>query len=108
MLRRAQPTVFFEHHPRLLRDANIDPMDIFRVLRQAGYDNVMFYDNFGILMCTVPLTNAQLLESLIRYAQHKGSFYYDICCFPDSKRDSAEAFLEEERGHYAAKARLQP
>ena len=104
VLRQAQPVVFFEHHPALLHDANIDAAEIFGVLRQAGYSHAIFYDNLGILLCAVKLTNTPLLESLILYAQQKSGFYYDICCFPDSKQHLAKAFLKEERGFYIAKA----
>ena len=68
ILRQYQPAVIFEFHPLLIRATDNDMLRAFRVLRESGYNLLLWYNKFGLYS-----------HSLLVSAEHKILYYANKC-----------------------------
>ena len=101
LLRSAAPTVFFEHYPEALDDAGEDDTYVFTVLDELGYRRLLFYDNVGFLLGVIAAADRRAITDALLYIRQRRG-YYDVCAFHESRRESMERFLAEERSFYAS------
>ncbi len=94
---RTSPVLFFEHYPRLLRQAGDSDTAIFAELAQRGYSQAILYDNLGSLVATAATSDEDLIGRLVSQAQRKRKYYYDVCCFPDVFASARQRFIQSER-----------
>ena len=94
---RTSPVLFFEHYPRLLRQAGDSDTAIFAELARRGYSEAILYDNLGSLVATAATSDEDLVGRLVSQARRKRKYYYDVCCFPDVFASARQRFIEAER-----------
>jgi FkbM family methyltransferase len=85
-LQNAKPVIYFEFVPQLYKNNGHDPLYIFNLLRQKGYREALFYDNFGVPIGFVKLNDKKRIEELISFIDDNKIFYYDILTWHHSKR----------------------
>jgi FkbM family methyltransferase len=101
-LSKMKPILFFEYDPDHLMRQEDDGLSIFPTLAQIGYDKLLIYDNYGILMLSVETSDQSLLQQLHFYALGQNSQrYYDICAFHSDDADLFQQALSHEIDFFA-------
>jgi len=95
LLNRAHPVIFFELMPKFLLKIGEDPMSIFDYLARRGYQNVLFYDNTGIPVIKINISEREYISQLINYEKNKNSLF-DVLSFHDSMKEDFDLFYERE------------
>jgi FkbM family methyltransferase len=101
-VRGAQPVLFFEQHPLLLRQAGEQPDAVWPWLAQAGYSRVLLYDHFGYWLGSFALTDRETLCGLNAYALQRKDAYYDVVAFAPRHEQIETRFTAAERIFYGA------
>ena len=96
LLASARPTVLFEHQPYHIVRRGEDDRAVFDELASAGYRHFVLYDNRGYLVGEVSV-NEPWLDTFLDYARQQFDYFFDVCCFHDTRHDAREAFLARER-----------
>ncbi len=93
-----QPVLFFEYDAVFLEEQNENGADIFVQLKRLGYNNALFYDNYGKLLLSLTIDNTATILQLYSYMKKReGAFeYFDVCVFHEKDNDMASQILEEE------------
>lgn len=92
----SKPMIYFEFVPELYIDNNHDPMFVFEFLSKKGYEEVLFYDNFGISIGIVNVSDRQSIEELISRIDNTTVYYYDILAWHNSKYKKYESIFRNE------------
>ena len=87
-LASAKPILFFEFDPNLLMAQNDDGISVFPFLQSLGYESSLLYDNCGVYLLSLSLSNLDLLMDL-HYYFWVSQRYCDICVF---HKEDAELF----------------
>lgn len=100
-LTNVKPILFFEYDPEMLIKVKENGLDTLRILKESGYENILFYDSFGRFMQSIPLSNFVGIEQMHNYLSgYKAPFdYYDLCIFHSDNNNIAEAFIKAEMGN---------
>lgn len=79
-----QPVLFIEYDRALFEKNGDEGLSFLDFLAGLGYEGVLFYDNFGKLVCITSLRNRNTIRSLHDYIRNqKVSFpFYDLAIFP--------------------------
>jgi FkbM family methyltransferase len=101
LLRRLQPVVFMEWHPRLLGSSGSDLFASLDLLREAGFTEAIIYDNHGYLLGECRLDERRRLEHLAQYAGAREMFYYDLAVFSPAHASLAGNFRASETIFYS-------
>jgi FkbM family methyltransferase len=96
LIARSHPVIFFEFSPNHLIAAGENPVSICRLLNEAGYDSMLFYDRFGYLFMEIKTTETELVERLAGYSRRKTGEYYDVLTFHRSQQSDFSAFAASE------------
>jgi len=86
LLRDAQPLVYFELVPDLLRAAGEDPLSIFPLLVSLGYMRGVFYANTGEEIGPFSIDDTDAIRRRFADIDHKNIFYFDVLALPESER----------------------
>lgn len=99
LIARTHPVLFFEFDRRFLEQNNEDGLVFLESLKHRGYDQILFYDNYGRLIVKTALANTELLRDLFLYTHGKESAfpYYDIAVFHHSDNDLAREIAQTEK-----------
>ena len=78
-----KPTIFFEWDKNHLQAQNECFLSIFPKLNKLGYEQLLIFDNFGVLLCVLQSNDYNNLELLMDYTQdsRQNIYYYDILTF---------------------------
>lgn len=97
-IKNTKPVLFIEYDEVYLSKINDDGLTTLKVLKDIGYNKVMFYDNFGRFLLSTELKNNKLIKQLHLYIKNKkGGFpYYDLCIFHEDDNDIATKFIKDE------------
>lgn len=100
-LTKKQPILFFEFDRYLLAQCNDAGLPTIQLLKNIGYNTIMFYDNRGRFLLSTTLEQTSLIEQLYNYTYKKeGSFpYYDVCLFHTKDEELAQVFIQQEMKH---------
>ncbi len=95
---KAKPVLFFEYDAVFIEEQKDDGIDVFRQLQSIGYEQVLFYDNYGKLLVSTSVENTKLIKHLYDYMRKReGAFeYYDVCVFHSEDEELANTILTEE------------
>lgn len=95
---RIKPVLFFEYDKLFLSQVGDDGISTLNQLREIGYDDIIFYDNYGRFLLSDTLNNEIILKQLDNYiVARKGAFeYYDLCVFHKDDKDIAREFIDAE------------
>ena len=101
-LAKYKPVIFAEYSPRDFVQVDPGYMKVFDMLAALGYDKIIFYDNYGVLLTVGSTSQINDITILSEYVLNKkASFpYFDICIF---HRDDDELFsniLKQEQIFY--------
>ncbi|MFW6155129.1 MAG: FkbM family methyltransferase [Planctomycetota bacterium] len=100
-LQAARAAVFFEYDPFLFADQGVGGLEVFRILRDAGYSLAAFWDNWGDYLLTAGLDDVDLLTDLAAYYEGRGGGRYaDVCVFHEQDRDVAQILRQGERAFF--------
>lgn len=82
-LKTYKPVIFFEWDKIHLQAQNEDFLSIFPQLNKMGYEQLFVFDNFGVLLCSLPTSDLTNLALLMNYTQEsrQNIYYYDIFTF---------------------------
>lgn len=95
-----KPTIFFEWDKNHLQAQNEDFLSIFPKLNKLGYEQLLIFDNFGVLLCVLQSDDYNNLELLMNYTQdsRQNIYYYDILTFhKDSSFNPTEWLKQKNR-----------
>ena len=93
-----KPILFFEYDRTLLEGENENGLHTLYMLEKLGYENALYYDNYGRFMLSAELKNHSLIEQLHYYIEEgKSAFrYYDMCLFHKDDTDIYNDFVKKE------------
>lgn len=93
-LQKHSPVIFFEYNKTNMDAIGEDGLSTLLSLEKYGYHSVMFFDNYGRFMATVPIQQHELIKQLHHYSDDNNSRvgYYDICLFHDKDSELARKF----------------
>lgn len=96
-LKNIKPVIYFEYDPFFLKMVNDDGLSVFDSLDEAGYNNLIIYDNTGRYILSTNLSDKKLLEELhLYFSGRNGGLYMDICAFHKNDNDIAEICKKSE------------
>lgn len=96
-LKSARPVVFFEYDPYYLAKQNDDGISIFSFLREAGYQRMIAYDNFGNYFRALDLANHKAIEEMhSEFTGFESKRYCDIAVFHFEDMDLFTELNEKE------------
>jgi FkbM family methyltransferase len=96
-MRSSRPALFFELDPEHLTRVGDHPLSIFSDLREIGYHRVLFYDNFGLPVCTLEIDRQDSIAAMLGAIDKKRVYYYDALVLHEEHRQIGDEFWESER-----------
>lgn len=95
LLSAKKPVVYFEFNRTNMDAIKENGLGTLLSLEKYGYHTVIFFDNRGRFMLSVPTNQHGIISQLHQYADETGSeiAYYDICLFHDEDQDIAGQFV---------------
>lgn len=107
LLAAEQPIVFFEFDPFFLTQQGDDGVSIFAMLTEAGYEELLVWDNFGDFMMSMRTTQTAMLQEVHQYfSGRNGLRYADIAVFAHKDLDVMRAIIVKETEVAAERQRL--
>jgi len=94
-LKEHKPLIYFEFTPQLYIANNQNYKDIFNLLKECGYEESLFYDNFGKVIKKININNYSEIEKMINKIDEKNIYYYDILIYNKDKNEYSK-ILESE------------
>jgi FkbM family methyltransferase len=93
-----KPIIFFEYDSRLLNEQGDSALQSLYELETIGYDNIIYYDNYGQFILMTQLSNHNIINQLDQYIgnEKSGVLYYDVCLFHNEDEDIAKEFFIKE------------
>ena len=98
LLKKYCPVLFFEYHYDLSIQQNEIPLDTLILLKNIDYNNIIYFDNYGKLICSTTLYDTTQLVILDKYIQNgNGTFpYYDVLIFHKNDVSLFEEIISKE------------
>lgn len=98
LIEEQKPVIFFEFDAVSITEQKEDGPAIFKLLKERGYNKILFYDNYGRLLLPVNADDETAIQHLYRYTKYgKGAFeYYDVCVFHDTDSELCRQVIEKE------------
>ncbi len=95
-----KPVLFFEYHSEYLRQNKTNGVAFLEKLNSIGYDNVIYYDNYGKLLTSFALNKTELIRDLDNYMRGQEKLYYDICVFHENDTLLYEDIISKEKAFF--------
>ena len=83
-LKNEKPLIYFEFTPALYKDNGQEPDSIWIILRECGYKNALFYDNFGNVLNIIDISNQEKIKNMVDKIDNKSIYYYDILIYNEN------------------------
>jgi FkbM family methyltransferase len=82
-IKKTKPILFLEYERSFMEQAGDDGLSTLQLLKENGYNRIIFYDNYGRFMLSTQLANDTLIKELYYYSDRKKNAipYYDIVLF---------------------------
>ncbi len=98
LIRKHHPVLYFEFNKSNMEAIGEDGLSTLFSLQQYGYHSVIFFDNKGRYMLTVPMEQSDIIQQLVVYSDeaHSEIAYYDICLFHENDKELAAQFTAGE------------
>lgn len=98
-LKQVRPVIALEYNRDNMSRIGETGIETLGMLKDIGYDGILFYDGQGRLVLSASLKNTELINDLHQYANGKSGaiYYYDLCLFHRDDGDIAAAFETAER-----------
>ncbi len=85
-IKDAQPVIYFEFDPEFYLINNPDPLVVFDLLYEWGYYEALFYDNFGVPIKILNISDKKEIKNLMDLIDKKNIYYFDVLICHHSKR----------------------
>lgn len=98
-IRNVTPLITLEYNRDNMTRISEDGITTLLLLRDLGYEVVLFYDGQGRLVTSARLSDEDVIRDLHEYANGRDGaiYYYDLCLFHRNDEDLALAFQQSER-----------
>lgn len=98
-LKAVKPVVTLEYNRDNMNRIGETGIETLSLLREIGYDVILFYDGQGRLVTSTRLSDEAVVQDLHQYANGRDGaiYYYDLCVFHRDDEDIALAFQKAER-----------
>jgi FkbM family methyltransferase len=94
-----RPVLFLEFFPDLMRREATEPDEIFALLREAGYDQFVFYDGGGNLLIRLGTGQTEELRTLRRFCELR-HWFFDVAAFHSADSRLAQDFVTAEAAFF--------
>ena len=94
-LKEYKPLIYFEFTPQLYAANGQDYKDIFNLLKECGYNESLFYNNFGEVIKKINIYDYSEIEEMVNKIDEKNIYYYDILIYHKDKNEYSK-ILESE------------
>lgn len=88
-----QPFLLFECDRFSNIEYEKDVENVWALLSNCGYKNILVYDNTGYLLGVFPTNEFFFIKELLQYQQERKTFYYDMLAVPRNQQD----FINKEK-----------
>lgn len=95
-LRVTHPVIFFEFDPGFYSMHHDDPLFIFDLLYKNGYHDALAYDNFGIPIKIIDMSDKEAIKGLMRMIDKEKIYYFDILTYRSSDASRYRPIFESE------------
>lgn len=95
-LKETKPIIYFEFDPEFYSINNKEPLYVFDFLFSLGYKEALFYDNFGVPINIIDVSNKNEIEKLVNLIDKKKIYYYDVLIFHSSKKEQYKEIFKTE------------
>ncbi len=98
-IKRVKPVIALEYNRDNMTRIGEIGIETLRMLKDIGYETILFYDGQGRLVLSTSLQDQAVIEDLHEYANGKNGaiYYYDLCLFHSEDSDIATSFESAER-----------
>jgi len=96
LLKEKHPMVFFEFTPEVYIANGQNPMDLIEILKSFGYNQALFYDNFGVPVEICEFNDDLRIKKMIDKIDKNKIYYYDILCIHTKDESKYFSVLEKE------------
>lgn len=95
-IQKHSPVIFFEYNKTNMDAIGEDGLSTLFSLEKYGYHTVMFFDNYGRYMLSLPINQHEPIKELHHYSDnyHSRVGYYDVCLFHDKDTELAHTFMK--------------
>lgn len=92
-----KPVIFFEYNRKNMNKINEKGIDTIHILRDLGYNNILFYEDGGNFIISSNLNNDQVLNQMHNWINNSSSVdYFDIAIFHSEDNDISMQLIEIE------------
>ena len=105
-IKKIKPVIFAEYDTIFFAEHGETGTTTLMALENLGYDDIIYYDNFGKLIISSSLSNHLLIKQMDDYIdmEQRTPFpYYDIALFHRDDKDIAKQFIENEMSFFYGK-----
>ena len=101
-VKKNKPILFLEYDAELLKENDENYLSLFESLKIIGYQKIIYYDNYGKMLCSVDMEYQDLINDLHGYIDnYSGAFrYYDICIIHKDDIDLFDHIIKNERSFF--------
>ncbi|HWN11855.1 MAG TPA: FkbM family methyltransferase [Pyrinomonadaceae bacterium] len=98
-IKRVKPVIALEYNRDNMTRIGETGIETLQMLKDIGYETILFYDGQGRLVLSTNLKNQAVIEDLHEYANGRNGaiYYYDLCVFHREDSDIATSFETAER-----------
>lgn len=98
LIEQQKPVIYFEYNKSNMDAIHEDGLATLLSLEKFGYHTIVFFDNRGRYMLSLPMHQQELIRQVHHYADEKNSeiAYYDVCLFHDEDKDLETLFVKGE------------
>ena len=94
-IKKAKPVVHIEFTPDFYKSLDQDPFELINVLVKLGYRKALFFDNFGLPVEIISLTDIEKVKEMISKINYSTIYYFDILAIHHDKEIKYINFLEK-------------
>ncbi len=94
-IKEAKPLLYFEFIPELYIQNNQNPNTIWKLLREYGYKEALFYDNFGKAIEIINIHNQDKIDELVSKIDNVNLHYYDVLTYHNEEFKYSEILKNE-------------
>jgi len=94
-IKDVKPLLYFEFTPELYIQNNQNQKTIWNLLRECGYKEALFYNNFGQAIEIINISDQNRVNKLVNKIDNKNINYYDILVYHASKNKYSEILKSE-------------
>jgi FkbM family methyltransferase len=96
LLGNKHPMIFFEFTPEAYIANKQNAIDLIELLKSFGYNQALFYDNFGVPVGINEFNDSTKIQNTIRKIDNNKIYYYDVLCIHKEDENKYYSILEGE------------